>query len=399
MKHYDYLIVGSGLYGATFAYCAAQAGHSCLVIDRRPHLGGNVYCEDIEGINVHRYGPHIFHTSDKRVWQFVTSIVEFNNFINTPLAKYQGRVYNLPFNMNTFYQMWGVPIPDLAMLIIDRQRKEALADMKTDKPSNLEEQALLLVGRDIYETLIKGYTEKQWGRPCTKLPADIIRRLPVRFTFDNNYFRDPYQGIPVGGYNTLIKRLLKHAVTLTDADFFADRAYWESRADRIVYTGPLDQYFDYSEGRLAWRSVRFEDEIIDTPNHQGVAIVNYTDRDIPYTRIVEHKHFQTVGNAIFDNPRTVITREYPCEYPSILPSPSFSLITGAVSAVPSSLPPDPFYPINDHRNNALADRYRDLALQERNVIFGGRLADYRYYDMDNVIAKVLSVCPTVLPLG
>ena len=399
MKHYDYLIVGSGLYGATFAYCAAQAGHSCLVIDRRPHLGGNVYCEDIEGINVHRYGPHIFHTSDKRVWQFVTSIVEFNNFINTPLAKYQGRVYNLPFNMNTFYQMWGVPIPDLAMLIIDRQRKEALADMKTDKPSNLEEQALLLVGRDIYETLIKGYTEKQWGRPCTKLPADIIRRLPVRFTFDNNYFRDPYQGIPVGGYNTLIKRLLKHAVTLTDADFFADRAYWESRADRIVYTGPLDQYFDYSEGRLAWRSVRFEDEIIDTPNHQGVAIVNYTDRDIPYARIVEHKHFQTVGNAIFDNPRTVITREYPCEYPSILPSPSFSLITGAVSAVPSSLPPDPFYPINDHRNNALADRYRDLALQERNVIFGGRLADYRYYDMDNVIAKVLSVCPTVLPLG
>ena len=376
MKHYDYLIVGSGLNGATFAYCAAQARRSCLVIDRRPHLGGNVYCEDIEGINVHRYGPHIFHTSDKRVWQFVTSLVEFNNFINTPLARSRGRVYNLPFNMNTFYQMWGVATPQEAMHIINMQRRESLASMKNDKPRNLEEQALLLVGRDIYETLIKGYTEKQWGRPCTQLPADIIRRLPVRFTFDNNYFRDTYQGIPVGGYNTLIDRLLRHADTLTGVDFFTDRAYLENCADHIVYTGPLDQYFDYSEGQLAWRSVRFEDEIIDNPNHQGVAIVNYTDRHIPYTRIIEHKHFETFGDAVYDNPCTVISHEYPCEF-----------VSHSDSSTSTTM--EPFYPINDERNDVMANRYRELAIQERNVIFGGRLADYRYYDMDKVIGKAL----------
>lgn len=364
MKRYDYLIVGSGLFGATFAYCAMQAGHSCLVIERRSNTGGNVYCKKVEGINVHCYGPHVFHTSDVDVWKFVTSLVPFNRFTNTILAQHRGRLYNLPFNMNTFYQMWGVITPQDAMRIIGEQRGK----INSTNPRNLEEQALMLVGRDIYETLIKGYTEKQWGRKCRELPSSIIRRLPVRFTYDNNYFDDVYQGIPVGGYNRLINRMLYGADVVTDADFFEDRSYWESFADKIVYTGSLDKYFDYQEGHLEWRSIRFEHEVLDVPNYQGNAIVNYTDSDVPYTRIVEHKHFEYFGQSVYDIPKTVITREYPVMSDS-----------------------DPYYPINDERNNALAVRYRSMADTEHRVIFGGRLAEYRYYDMDDVIASALTI--------
>ena len=371
---YDYLIVGSGLFGATFAYRAKQMGKKCLVIDKRPHLGGNVYCENIEGINVHKYGAHIFHTSNKQVWEFVNSIVEFNRYTNSPIANYKGKQYNLPFNMNTFYQMWGVLTPDEAKAKIEEQKAEAVAAMKAagvTEPRNLEEQALMLIGKDIYEALIKGYTEKQWGRKCTELPAFIIKRLPVRFIHDNNYFNDKYQGIPIGGYNKLIDGLLEGVETKTNTDFFADRQYWESIADKIVYTGAIDEYFDYKLGKLEWRTVSFEVEILDMPNYQGNAVMNYTEAEVPYTRIIEHKHFEMFGQEVYDCPKTVISREYSTEYKDGM---------------------EPYYTVNDERNNALADQYRELAVQEKNVIFGGRLAEYKYYDMAPIVEKVLNSC-------
>ena len=373
MKYCDYLIVGSGLLGATFAYRAKQMGKKCLVIDKRPHLGGNIYCENIEGINVHKYGAHIFHTSNKQVWEFVNSIVEFNRYTNSPIANYKGKQYNLPFNMNTFYQMWGVLTPDEAKAKIEEQKAEAVAAMKAagvTEPRNLEEQALMLIGKDIYEALIKGYTEKQWGRKCTELPAFIIKRLPVRFIHDNNYFNDKYQGIPIGGYNKLIDGLLEGVETKTNTDFFADRQYWESIADKIVYTGAIDEYFDYKLGKLEWRTVSFEEEILDMPNYQGNAVMNYTEAEVPYTRIIEHKHFEMFGQEVYDCPKTVISREYSTEYKDGM---------------------EPYYTVNNERNNALADQYRELASQEKNVIFGGRLAEYKYYDMAPIVEKVLSM--------
>ena len=372
-KKYDYLIVGAGLFGATFAYKAKKAGKKCLVIDKRLHLGGNIYCENIEGINVHKYGAHIFHTSNKQVWEFVNSIAEFNRYTNSPIANYKGKQYNLPFNMNTFYQMWGVLTPDEAKAKIEEQKAEAVAAMKAAgvaEPRNLEEQALMLIGKDIYEALIKGYTEKQWGRKCTELPAFIIKRLPVRFIHDNNYFNDRYQGIPIGGYNKLIDGLLDGVETKTNTDFFADRQYWESVADRIVYTGAIDEYFDYKLGKLEWRTVSFEEEILDTPNYQGNAVMNYTEAEVPYTRIIEHKHFEMFGQEVYDSPKTVISREYSTEYKEGM---------------------EPYYTVNDDRNNALADQYRELAVLEKNVIFGGRLAEYKYYDMAPIVEKVLGM--------
>ena len=370
---YDFLIVGSGLFGATFAYRAKQMGMKCLVIDKRPHLGGNIFCENIEGINVHKYGAHIFHTSNKQVWEFVNSIVEFNRYTNSPIANYKGKQYNLPFNMNTFYLMWGVLTPDEAQAKIEEQKAEAVAAMKAAgvaEPRNLEEQALMLIGKDIYEALIKGYTEKQWGRKCTELPAFIIKRLPVRFIHDNNYFNDKYQGIPIGGYNKLIDGLLDGVETKTNTDFFADRQYWESVADKIVYTGAIDEYFDYKLGKLEWRTVSFEEEILDTPNYQGNAVMNYTEAEVPYTRIIEHKHFEMFGQEVYDCPKTVVSREYSTEYKDGM---------------------EPYYTVNDERNNALADQYRELAAQEKNVIFGGRLAEYKYYDMAPIVEKVLNM--------
>lgn len=371
MKEYDYLIVGSGLFGATFAYMARRAGKKCLVIDKRNHLGGNVYCENIDGINVHKYGAHIFHTSNKATWDFVNSLVEFNRYTNSPVANYRGQLYNLPFNMNTFYQMWGVKTPAEARATIDEQRREAVAKMKAEgisEPRNLEEQALTLIGRDIYERLIKGYTEKQWGRSCTDLPPFIIKRLPVRLVFDNNYFNDKYQGIPIGGYNVLINKLLEGIPTRTGIDFFSDRAQWEAIAGKVVYCGQIDEYFDYRLGHLNFRTVRFETETLDTPNYQGNAVVNYTEREVPYTRIIEHKHFEMFGQAVYDNPKTVISREYSTEWKEGM---------------------EPYYPVNDDRNNRLADEYRALAAVERNVIFGGRLAEYKYYDMAPTIESAI----------
>lgn len=370
---YDYLIVGSGLFGATFAHLAHKKEKRCLVIDKRPHAGGNIYCEEIEGINVHKYGAHIFHTSDKEVWDFVNSIVPFNRYTNCPVAQApDGKLYNLPFNMNTFYQMWDVKTPAEAQIKLDEQRREAVELMKfqgVTEPRNLEEQALTLIGRDIYEQLIKGYTEKQWGRKCTELPAFIIRRLPVRMTFDNNYFNDSYQGIPNGGYNKLINGLLEGIEVKLDTDFFEDREHWESIADKIVFTGKIDEYYGYRYGKLDYRTVRFETETLDEPNHQGNAVVNYTSVDVPYTRIIEHKHFETFGNAIYDNPCTVISREYSTEWKDGM---------------------EPFYPVNDERNQSLYERYRKLADSEANVIFGGRLAEYRYYDMAPIISQILN---------
>ena len=373
MDKYDYLIVGSGLFGATFAYRAKNAGKQCLVIDKRPHLGGNVYCENIEGINVHKYGAHIFHTSNKRVWDLVNSIVEFNRYTNSPVANYKGRLYNLPFNMNTFSQMWGVITPDEAKAIIEEQKREALEKMKAEgvsEPRNLEEQAQILIGKDIYEKLIKGYTEKQWGRKCQDLPAFIIKRLPVRFVFDNNYFNDKYQGIPIGGYNKLIEGLLEGIETRTGVDFFEDRAYWESIADKIVYTGQLDEFYDYRYGKLEFRTVSFEQETIGVPNYQGNAVINYTEAEVPYTRIIEHKHFEMFGQEIYDVPKTVISKEYSTEWKPGM---------------------EPYYPINDMRNNQLAEKYKQMAAEEKNVIFGGRLAEYKYYDMAPIIEKVLNI--------
>ena len=372
MENYDYLIVGSGLFGATFAYRAKKAGKKCLVIDKRSHLGGNVYCENIEGINVHKYGAHIFHTNNKEVWDFVNSIVEFNRYTNSPVANYKGKLYNLPFNMNTFYQMWGVTTPEQAQAKIDEQKAEAVAALNGREPQNLEEQALTLVGKDIFETLIKEYTEKQWGRKCTELPAFIIKRLPVRLIFDNNYFNDRYQGIPIGGYNKLIDGLLEGVECKTDTDFFENREYWESFADKIVYTGQIDEFYNNKFGKLNWRTVSFKTRIENAPNFQGNAVVNYTSHDEPYTRVIEHKHFEMFGQEVYDCPKTVISREYSTEYKPGM---------------------EPYYTVNDDRNNALADQYRALAAQESNVIFGGRLAEYKYYDMAPIVEKVLSLWP------
>lgn len=373
MKHYDYLIVGSGLFGATFAYLAKKQGKKCLVIDKRSHLGGNVYCENIEGINVHKYGAHIFHTNNKNVWDFVNSIVEFNRYTNSPIANYQGKLYNLPFNMNTFYQMWGVTTPAEAQAKIDEQKAEAVERMLADgvtEPRNLEEQAQLLIGKDIYECLIKGYTEKQWGRKCTDLPAFIIRRLPVRFVFDNNYFNDCYQGIPIGGYNKLIDGLLNGIEVRIETDFFLDRSYWEGIAEKILFTGKIDEYYGYRYGKLEYRTVKFEEKILDCANYQGNAVVNYTDCEVPYTRIIEHKHFEMFGQDIYSCPKTVISSEYSVEWEPGMES---------------------YYPVNDRRNSDLYARYQALAEKEENVIFGGRLAEYKYYDMAPIVEKVLAM--------
>jgi len=368
MKQYDYLIVGSGLYGATFAYLAKQKGKKCLVIDKRSHIGGNVYCDDDEGIHVHKYGAHIFHTSNKQVWDFVNSFVQFNRYTNSPVANYKGELYNLPFNMNTFYQMWGVKTPVEAIAKIEEQKKDAVAILDGREPTNLEEQALSLVGHDIYEKLIKGYTEKQWGRKCTKLPAFIIKRLPVRFTFDNNYFYDAYQGIPIGGYNKLIDGLLNEIEVKINADFFSDRKYWESMADRIVFTGKLDEFYDYRFGKLEYRTVRFETDKLEKQNHQGNAVINYTEAEIPYTRIIEYKHFEP-ENPAYQKNITVISREYSTEWKDGM---------------------EPFYPVNDEKNGLLYKKYKTLADSENNVFFGGRLAEYKYYDMDDVIEKCIN---------
>lgn len=370
---YDYLIVGAGLFGATFAHLAAKQGKRCLVIDKRPHAGGNIYCEDIEGINVHKYGAHIFHTSDKEVWDFFNGIVPFNRYTNSPVAQApDGRLYNLPFNMNTFYQMWSVKTPAEAECRLAEQRREAVERMAAEgiaEPQNLEEQALTLIGKDIYEQLIKGYTEKQWGRKCTELPAFIIRRLPVRMTFDNNYFNDSYQGIPIGGYNRLIDGLLKGIDVQLDTDFFADREKWESMADRIVFTGKIDEFYGYRFGKLEYRTVRFETETLDEANHQGNAVVNYTSAEVPYTRIIEHKHFEMFGAEVYANPKTVISREYSTEWKDGM---------------------EPFYPVNNDANQQLYHRYKELADKEERVIFGGRLAEYKYYDMAPIVAQVLA---------
>ena len=373
---YNYLIVGSGLYGATFAHLAHKQGKKCLVIDKRTHLGGNIYCENIEGINVHKYGAHIFHTSNKKVWEYVNSIVEFNRYTNSPVANYKGKLYNLPFNMNTFYQMWGVTTPEEAQAKIDEQKAEYSEELRLkneelglpNEPHNLEEQAMLLVGKDIYEKLIKGYTEKQWGRKCTELPAFIIKRLPVRLVFDNNYFNDKYQGIPVGGYNKLIDGLLAGIETQTNVDFFENRQYWEGIADKIVFTGKIDEFYGYQFGKLNYRTVRFEQEIIDKPNYQGNAVVNYTEREVPYTRVIEHKHFEMFGTEVYDTPKTVISKEYSTEWKDGM---------------------EPYYPVNDKQNSKLYAQYKALADKEENVIFGGRLAEYKYYDMAPIIEKVM----------
>lgn len=372
MKKYDFLIVGSGLFGATFAYMAKQRGKRCLVIDKRSHVGGNVYCDNIEGINVHKYGAHIFHTNNKDVWEFVNHIVEFNRYTNSPVANYKGKLYNLPFNMNTFYQMWGVTTPEAALSKIEEQKQDVVSKMKADgitEPRNLEEQAKVLIGTDIYERLIKGYTEKQWGRKCTDLPAFIIRRLPVRLVFDNNYFNDKYQGIPIGGYNKLINGLLDGVEVHTNVEFSTLKDTWQNIADKLVYTGAIDEYFDYCHGKLDYRTVRFETEIINTANYQGNAVVNYTEHEIPYTRIIEHKHFEMFGEDVYKCKKTVISREYSTEWKQGM---------------------EPYYPVNDTRNNSIAEEYRNLSKREKNVIFGGRLAEYKYYDMAPIVEQVLN---------
>lgn len=357
---YNYLIVGSGLYGAIFAYEANKRGKKCLVIDKRNHIGGNIYCENIENINVHKYGAHIFHTSNKEVWDYINSFVEFNRYTNCPVANYKGELYNLPFNMNTFYQLWKVKTPKEAVAKIKEQVKEA----NIQEPKNLEEQAIKLVGKDIYEKLIKGYTEKQWGKKAIDLPSFIIKRLPVRLTFDNNYFNDTYQGIPIGGYNKIIEKMLEGIDVRLDTDFFSNREEFEQMADKIVFTGMIDEFYDYKFGTLEYRSLRFEHEILNEENHQGNAVVNYTEYDIPYTRIIEHKHFE-YGTQ----PKTVITREYPATW---------------------NKGDEPYYPINDDKNNELYNKYKELADKEENVIFGGRLAQYKYYDMHHVIEQALN---------
>ena len=359
MKKYDYLIVGAGIFGSIFAYEADKLGKKCLVIDKRNHIGGNIYCENIEDINVHKYGAHIFHTSNKEIWDYVNSFVEFNRYTNCPVANYKGELYNLPFNMNTFYQLWKVKTPQEAIAKIEEQVKEA----NIEEPQNLEEQAIKLVGKDIYEKLIKGYTEKQWGKKATELPSFIIKRLPVRLTFDNNYFNDKYQGIPVGGYNKIIEKMLENVDVKLNTDFFENREELEDMAEKIVFTGMIDEFYDYKFGTLEYRSLKFEHETLEEENYQGNAVVNYTEYDIPYTRIIEHKHFE-YGNQ----PKTVITREYPATW---------------------NKGDEPYYPINNDENNELYSKYKELADKEENVIFGGRLAEYKYYDMHNVIEKAL----------
>jgi UDP-galactopyranose mutase len=356
---YDYLIVGSGLFGAVFAHESKKRGKRCLVIDKRYHAGGNVYCENVEGINVHKYGAHIFHTNDKHIWDYVNSFVEFNRYTNSPVALYKNELYNLPFNMNTFYQLWKVHTPKEAQAVINEQIKKS----GITNPTNLEEQAISLVGTDIYEKLIKGYTEKQWGRSATELPAFIIKRLPVRFTYDNNYFNDKYQGIPIGGYNKLVEGLLEGIEVKLNTDYFADKDHFDSLADNIVFTGPIDQYYNYQFGYLEYRSLKFEHETLDIENYQGNAVVNYTEREVPYTRIIEHKHFE-----FGTQPKTVITKEYPEEW---------------------NLQKEPYYPINDTKNTEVFKKYQQLAEGEKNVIFGGRLAEYRYYDMHQIIGSAL----------
>ena len=359
---YDYLVVGAGLYGAVFAHEAMQKGKKVLVVDKRPHIAGNIYTEDVDGIRVHRYGAHIFHTSDRKVWDYVNRFAEFNNYINSPIARYHDELYNLPFNMNTFSKMWGIATPDEAKKII----RDQIADLNITEPKNLEEQALSLVGRDVYEKLIKGYTEKQWGRPCTELPAFIIRRLPLRFVYDNNYFNDRYQGIPIGGYTQIVERMLEGADVRLNCDFLKNRETLTASADRILYTGQIDQYYDYRLGVLEYRSVRFETEELETDNFQGNAVVNYTAREVPYTRIIEHKHFE-----FGKQDHTIISREYSSEWKK---------------------GDEPYYPVNNARNNALYEEYRKLAESETRVHFGGRLGAYRYYDMDKVIAAALAFC-------
>ena len=359
MKKYDYILVGSGLYSGVFAWFAKQKGKKCLVLEKRDHIGGNVYCENTEGIHVHKYGAHIFHTSNKEVWQFVNSLAEFNRYTNSPVANYKGEMYNMPFNMNTFSKMWNISTPAEAKKIIEEQKKEI-----TGEPKNLEEQAISLVGREIYEKLVKGYTEKQWGRDCTALPAFIIKRLPVRYTYDNNYFNDLYQGIPIGGYNVIIDRLFEGCDIEAGVDYLEKKEYYDGLGEKIVYTGTIDAYYKYQFGKLEYRSLRFESEVLDEENHQGVAVVNYTDRETPYTRIIEHKHFE-----FGTQPKTVITREYPVTWQEGM---------------------EPYYPVNDEKNQALYQKYAKLAEKEEHVIFGGRLGEYKYYDMDKVIASAMA---------
>lgn len=358
MKQYDYVIVGSGLFAGVWAYLANKQGKKCLVIEKRDHLGGNIYCEDVEGIHVHKYGAHIFHTSNREVWDFVNSLAEFNRYTNSPVANYKGEMYNMPFNMNTFSKMWGISTPQEAKDIIASQRSSI-----TGEPKNLEEQAISLVGVDIYQKLVKGYTEKQWGRDCKELPAFIIKRLPVRYTYDNNYFNDLYQGIPIGGYNVIIDKLFEGCDVETGVDYLENREKYDALGDCIVYTGTIDSYYGYQYGKLEYRSLRFESEILDEENYQGVAVVNYTDRETPYTRIIEHKHFE-----FGTQPKTVITREYPVTWQEGM---------------------EPYYPVNDEKNQALYQKYAKLAEKEENVIFGGRLGEYKYYDMDKVIASAM----------
>ncbi len=371
MKKYDYLIVGAGLYGATFAHQAHQAGKKCLIIERRSYKGGNIYCEEMEGINVHKYGAHIFHTSNKQVWDFVNSIVEFNRYTNSPIANYKGKLYNLPFNMNTFYQMWGVTNPQQAKAKIEEQCREALEQLRKDgisEPRNLEEQAISLIGKDIYESLIKGYTEKQWGRPCTELPAFIIKRLPVRMVFDNNYFNDKYQGIPIGGYNKLIEGLLDGIEVECNVDFLSNKEYFESIADRILFTGAIDEFYGFRFGKLAYRTISFETEVHPVSNYQGNAVINYTEKEIPFTRIIEHKHFEMFGDEVDGCPKTVVSKEFSTEWKDGM---------------------EPYYPINDDENNTLYEKYRVISEQETNYIFGGRLAEYKYYDMHKIVELAL----------
>ena len=360
MEKYDYLIVGAGLFGAVFAHEATAAGKKCLVLERRGHIGGNCYTEEIEGIQVHKYGAHIFHTSDKYVWDFINRFAEFNNYVNSPIASYKGEIYNMPFNMNTFSKMWGISTPQEAKAMIEEQRKEI-----SGEPQNLEEQAISLVGRDIYEKLVKGYTEKEWGRPCAELPASIIKRLPVRFTYDNNYFNDRYQGIPIGGYTAIIEKLLAGCDIRLDTDFIAEREKYSGMAGKIIYTGMIDEYYDFCYGALEYRSVSFESEVVDTDNYQGVAVVNYTDSDTPYTRVIEHKHFDFGKQS-----KTVISREYPAEWKPGM---------------------EPYYPINNLKNQAVYEKYAELAKRESKVIFGGRLGEYKYHDMKDAISGALAL--------
>ena len=371
-RKYDYLIVGAGLFGAVFAQRAVEAGRSVLVLDRRPQIGGNVYTRDVEGIHVHQYGAHIFHTNDRRVWDYVSRFADFNRFTNSPVANYRGEIYSLPFNMYTFNKMWGVVTPEQAREEIDRQK----SDCGIGEPRNLEEQAITLVGRDIYEKLVKGYTEKQWGRPCTELPAFIIRRLPVRYTYDNNYFNALFQGIPMGGYTKMVRAMLEGADVLTDTDYLTDKDYFDARSSHVIYTGAIDEYFGYTLGNLEYRSVRFETELLDQENYQGNAAVNYTDRETPWTRIIEHKWFQfgldDEGKTI---PKTVISREFSQEWK------------------PGD---EPYYPLNDERNNRLYRAYRKLAESEPDITFGGRLGEYKYYDMDQVIAAALDLADRMI---